>query len=280
MEDVTQFRWRRATGRGYAWQTLTVRESMVSKAQKGVRILTFPTPTGDEVSEIIQPQKINGALLWLLSETDIDESAILEFANAFGLLTHGWMAYSPRRGERPVYRGTPFTVWKEAITEARKVIGLLTAIEGGNKRALAKAIRWDQGGVAVSIAYSDSKNEKDYELLASPDYQPETLALFEPGDLVMPARIAVSRVVNRHLAKLASPQLLWSEAEQKFGVYLVPESLLGAIWAQFAENQDQLKAIGRCEVCGTWFERVRSDKRHCSDRCRVRAMRKRKESRK
>ena len=75
-------------------------------------------------------------------------------------------------------------------------------------------------------------------------------------------------------------EILWSESEKKFGVYLVPQSLLGAIWAQFAEIQDQRKVIGSCEVCGTWFERIRKDKRHCSDRCRVRAMRLRKEGKK
>ena len=279
MEDLTQFNWRRATGRGYIWQTLTVRETLASKPQKNVRILTFPTPTGHGVSESVDPHKISGALLWRLAETKIDEAAILDFANAFGLLDGGWMAYSPGKGKRPTYRGEPISIWQNEIARARMVTSLLAAIEGDDQRALAKAIRWNEKTSSVHLVWRDGTFERD-QLIASPEIWPETLALFVAGDVIMPARIAIARTVNAQLQEHAAPQLLWSEPEQKFGVYLCPRSLLGAAWVQFAEILDRRKVIGRCEVCGTWFERIRKDKRHCSDRCRVRAMRTRKGTKK
>ena len=274
MEDLSQFRWRRATGRGYAWRTLNVRKPTMSpKVIKDARVLTFATPTGNGVSESIAPQKINGVLLWRLAETKIDEEAILEFANAYGLLLDEMVAYPAGRGARPIYRADPLFIWEAEITQARTVINLLTAIAENDEKALGKVIRWDKGNTAVRFVPRG-------ELIASPEIRPGTLALFALGDVIVPARIVIARAVNKQLRKHVVPQLLWSESEQKFGVYLVPQSLLGAIWAQFAEIQDQRKVIGRCEVCGTWFQRIRKDKRHCSDRCRVRAMRMRKEGKK
>ena len=142
-----------------------------------------------------------------------------------------------------------------------------------------KALRWNPREASVLLDWKDGAFEYGIPI-ASPDHHPTTLALFEPGDLVMPARIAVARIVNEQLAKLASPQLLWSEQARRFGIYLRPKNLLGAMWVQFAQIVDERKIIAGCEVCGTWFEKTRKDRRHCSDRCRVRAMRKRKEGKK
>ena len=272
MDEITQFIWQRATGRGYVWQTLR------TTTHKRVRLLTFPTPAGAAgAADLIQPQTINGTLLWRLAETDIDESAIKEFADAFGLLVGETMCWS--KGGHPAYFGDPLVTWANAIARARMVIHLWTAAEAGNKIELKKAIRWIARKASVLLAWKDGAFENK-SLIASPDHHPETLALFEPGDLVMPARIAVARVVNKQLEELTSPQLLWSEQARRFGIYLRPKNLLGAIWIQFAQIIDERKDIARCEVCGTWFERTRKDKRHCSDRCRVRAMRMRKELKK
>ena len=271
MDDLTQFSWRRATGRGYVWQTLRTR------THKRARLLTFPTPGAAASADLIQPQNINPTLLWQLAETDTTESAIKEFADAFGLLA-GETTCWPKDGGK-AYFGDPFATWANAILDARMVVSLRAATEADDTDALKKMIRWNMRKHAVRLVWKGGIT-KHHLAIASPDHRPETLALFELGDLVMPARIAVARIVNEQLAELASPQLLWSEQAQQFGVYLRPTNLLGAIWVQFAQTVDERKVIARCEVCNTWFERTRKDKRHCSDRCRVRAMRWRKEGKK
>ena len=95
MNDLTQFNWRRATGRGYIWQTLRTR------THKRARLLTFPTPGAVTAGELIEPQKINGTLLWRLAEIDNSEPAIKEFADAFGLLVGETMCWS--KSGHPAY---------------------------------------------------------------------------------------------------------------------------------------------------------------------------------
>src|SRR6266700_3281910 len=62
---------------------------------------------------------------------------------------------------------------------------------------------------------------------------------------------------------------------------LVPEDLLGALWADFAlaigENKGQESYLN-CAACGIFFEsglRKRSDARYCSDACKSKAYRRR-----
>ena len=271
MSDLTQFYWPRAKGHGYAWHT------WATIKQERVRLLTFPFPGSSTTAEWIKPQNINGTLLWRLADTEIAEPAIKEFADAFGLLSDDTMCWPEYRSE--AFSGDPYATWREEIVRARRVLHLRAAAEAADNSILKKAIRWNARKDSVRLVGKD-ETLKYSILIASPDRYPETLALFKPGDLVMPARIMVARFVNEQLSKLTSPQLLWDEQTQRFGIYLRPKNLLGAIWNQFAQIIDARKEITKCEVCSTWFEKNRKDKRHCSDRCRVRAMRMRKESKK
>lgn len=277
MENLTQFTWPRATGRGYGWQSLTVRENLIGEALKDVRTLTFPTPTGDAVAEHIEPLAINGALLWRLAETEISEGSIEKFANAFGLLTGNWFG-APKGGGK-IYSGDPFQVWEKEIWWARLVVNVWNSIQENDLDKLSQWIKWRPKSGSVRLVWR-SGPIADNGVLASPEYLPEILALFEPGDLILPAHIAVARTVNRKLKEHASPQVLWSSDEGRLGLHIRPHNLLGAIWTQFSEIIDQRRSIARCEVCSEWFERPRKDKRHCSDKCRVRAMRLRKEGKK
>ncbi|MCH9000579.1 MAG: hypothetical protein IID48_20265, partial [Proteobacteria bacterium] len=127
MDDLAQFTWRRATGRGYVWQTLR------TTTRKRVRLLTFLTPAGaGTAAELIEPQKIYGALLWRLADTDSSELAIKKFADAFGLLAGEKMCWS-KRGH-PAYFGDPLDTWLDAIFHARMVTCLQTAAEAGDTK--------------------------------------------------------------------------------------------------------------------------------------------------
>ena len=64
------------------------------------------------------------------------------------------------------------------------------------------------------------------------------------------------------------------------GIYFEPESLLVAMWFQFACAVEGATAFGPCQECRIWIDSVpgsnRPDKIYCSDACRMRAYRKRK----
>jgi hypothetical protein len=62
-----------------------------------------------------------------------------------------------------------------------------------------------------------------------------------------------------------------------------PSTLLDALWTQLALAIDGSESLRTCVECKKWFtikaDRGRSDKEYCSDACRMRAYRKRKEER-
>ena len=64
--------------------------------------------------------------------------------------------------------------------------------------------------------------------------------------------------------------------------FLEPESLLSAIWVQFAGAIEGATSFSPCQECSVWIDTVpgsnRPDKIYCSDACRMRAYRKRKAS--
>src|SRR5207249_11188065 len=95
------------------------------------------------------------------------------------------------------------------------------------------------------------------------------------------ALVYVQRAVNRYLEMEISPRLLWELKRNSLGLHLVPSSLHRAMWLQFAQAIGGNKSFRRCLECGKWFEvspkTTRSDREYCSDQCRSKAYRDRKE---
>jgi hypothetical protein len=74
------------------------------------------------------------------------------------------------------------------------------------------------------------------------------------------------------------------DPEQRVGGFLlqiVPNTLLGALWLQLAETISGYKQHRACAACGNWFEvspeKFRKSRHYCSEPCRSRAYRSRKE---
>jgi hypothetical protein len=107
----------------------------------------------------------------------------------------------------------------------------------------------------------------------------DLLGRFVRGDLVKPALHYVQSTVNRQLEGRASPRLLWNANRERLGLYLVPESLIGALWLQFARAVERDSQFRQCAECSIWFElapgTARTDKVYCTTPCRAKAYRKR-----
>jgi hypothetical protein len=62
---------------------------------------------------------------------------------------------------------------------------------------------------------------------------------------------------------------------------LVPTTLIGGLWLQFAEAVAQNKNYARCKMCSKWFEvsrpKVRKTRVYCSDVCKTKAYLERKD---
>ena len=226
--------------------------------------------------------------------TEPTKDGVLEFANAYGFL--GGAVTIPVQlpaGKEPnqyfAGQGETMDGWGAEILAMRHLIALWEAARTGDGGSLAEFIRWKGKSVPGSepwprteVFYRGprSRFEKAETFpIASEAVNPETLGRFQQGDAVQPAWYALQRIVNRKLTQHgAVPKLLWRIAPRKseLEMHFVPQSLIGALWLQFAHGITGNKEYRQCEQCGRWFEvaaEVRQDGKFCQGACRSRAYR-------
>jgi hypothetical protein len=109
------------------------------------------------------------------------------------------------------------------------------------------------------------------------------LDLFKPNEVLMPASFLVHRWINAHLNGKATPRLIYHLDLGKRVLQIIPDNLLSAMWLQFAQAIDGNGKHRACKECGKWFEisgedtGFRINRVFCSDPCKSRDYRKRKE---
>lgn len=232
----------------------------------------------------------NTGLFRTFADTPPTTQGILMFANRFGFLNHAEeqrLIEIPCEGRMVIARAEPLSFWRWEIWAMRLAVELWDAAQAGDTTTLSRRIAWTQGPGGMGVLYGtqiagDRPGEPHYrEWIASPTIHPERLERFPPGDLIMPALYRVQQFVNDHMTRRVSVRLAWDEARNRLELRIVPQNLIGALWLQFARAISGQKAYRRCEECGAWFEVsrevTRSDRLYCSNACRTRAYRKRKE---
>lgn len=93
------------------------------------------------------------------------------------------------------------------------------------------------------------------------------------------------RLFAEHTKGTASVKLDRVWGTDRVALYVVPESLLDALWLQFAQAVSANTQLRGCARCGAWFAYGtgtgrRKSAHYCSDRCRKAAHRHQKEMRK
>jgi hypothetical protein len=229
------------------------------------------------------PLQEYSGLFRILAETSPTPDACLEFANRFGGLFG--------KGGRP----EQFHDWQIQVLKLREVVLLWDLVRKYNKEALAKHIL--RKGPPKVILKKEELDHPTYYFNAYPDGQSPGRMLdgsgpilipddwverIDPDDLRTPAMLRISSIVNSRLTELnVSPQLCPGGRGESLRLYLLPQNLLGAIWLQFASAIDADHEYRRCGGCDTWFaltpETARADSHYCSDACRSRAYRQRKQ---
>lgn len=93
--------------------------------------------------------------------------------------------------------------------------------------------------------------------------------------------LQIQKTVSRQLRGRVEVVLQKDRRVGGFVLQVKPYNLLGALWLQFAQAISGAKSHRPCRECGEWFEvsqdAFRKSKHYCSDRCRSRAYRNRKE---
>ena len=138
-----------------------------------------------------------------------------------------------------------------------------------------------QGHAVEQIQRLDGDPEKPFlrtrAVIASGLINPEMLGAFVPGDVLAPAHFYVQRAVSFAMEELVDVKLLWDSEDERGRLHLVPTSLLGALWLQFAQAITGNKDYRRCARCNTWFElspeASRTNKLYCSDACKMKSYR-------
>lgn len=107
---------------------------------------------------------------------------------------------------------------------------------------------------------------------------------FRAGGQKRMAKEALIQEVNWHLSAPArATTLKLSSIAGVPSLRLVPRSLEAFLWVQFAQEIAGVRAYRKCEACPKWFavtehtRRTRRDRIYCSDACKTRAYRARKQ---
>jgi hypothetical protein len=189
-------------------------------------------------------------------------------------------------GTEVLKEGESRHAWASEIEAMRMWIKVWELAKKRDQAELGKFIRWEKDAIHFLVPPPDAKRRALRLFGRGPAKATVTGAMqmqispnFQPRDTVMPALYFLQDRVNEKLAQHGVHAHLF-----QLGLRLVPESLIGCLWLQFAKAIEGNRIYRRCENCQGWFELGgetggRSDKRFCGPPCKANAHRKkRKES--
>lgn len=223
--------------------------------------------------------------------TEISESGIAKFASLYGML--GGIASEngapgvvreDAKEPKPIIKGERFSFWAKEINAMREAINLWDLAAAGNQQELEKVISWENNSVIYSRQHIDAggHSHDKVSLIAGENYQPALMNSMNQGDVFQAAEFFVQNVVNEGLSGRVSPRLLWNDEEGELQLCLVPSTLIGAFWLQFAMAVDNRSEYLRCQHCHNWFQPTRKRSRkpqiYCSQACNMKAYRQRKKA--
>lgn len=230
-------------------------------------------------------QKYTG-LFQDFARLQLTEEAIVSFANNHGFL--GASIPSLDASEFPDERSEYIRFWIKEISEMSMCVELWDAIQADDERKIAEHIeRFPTEQKPRTIQQGDTVRKGLFcaNRIVLDDLGIESAAgicpaIPNPSNVIQEALNTLQFSINLHIFGLWQTGLTWDESEQRMGICIVPTSLLGAMWLQFAEAVSGRKGYGSCPGCGRYFEvhteNARSDKTYCSEACKSKNYRDRK----
>jgi hypothetical protein len=235
------------------------------------------------------PLETESGLFRDFADTEVSPEGVLAFAGKYGLLGGDQakliaLDSIDASGKRRVGVGEELEDWYTQIIYMRESIRLWKAATEGKSHLLLPSIAWGDDNTltyrsSTAVPGLDTPSISLFEVITSPHSAPGLLSDFATGDIIRPAKYLVQRWVNQNLAERAAPRLLWDRHKTSIDLYIVPKSLLGALWFQLAHSIDARVDYRQCDFCKRWFEVspdvARTNRRYCADRCRSRSYRRR-----
>jgi len=215
---------------------------------------------------------------------------IIRFANKYGLLT-GPIGVYPSGGGKQQFWGEPLSLWEKEIKDCGILLKIWEMIQNKDAGKLGQIILWrNVPNVAVFASFYSKRNKNNYmftpgsskpttpmrfefKILADNRVNSHLLERWQFGKVIEPALFYLRSEINEHLKGQFGFQL-WAFDDE---LSIVPNNLKAAIWLMFAyEIIDKVKPA-QCPLCMEWFEKDDKRRNYCSNACKQKAYRERKE---
>jgi hypothetical protein len=240
----------------------------------------------------------HSALFRTFANLSLTEEGVRAFANEFGSLLGGeeqTLVRAPGKTTNERYEGEPLWFWCEQALKMRELLAVWEQAELGNFEQVKKQFQLRERGV-VFVSHPDeapSGTETgepklfSNELIAPREYAPELVEEFKQGHLGSVAKHYVRGAVDARLRKCPSQaRLQWNIDRTEMSMRFVPGSLIAALWLQFGLALAGSKKYRECANCSRWFEvsggttrgSARKDRKYCSDTCKSRASRQKRQA--
>ena len=219
------------------------------------------------------------------AETEATPEGVRRFASIYGFQYErdldrlGWFRLTVPKlyGDNTAVYAEPFESWRDNILNVREVLLIWDLARQENTRELRRYLRWKEGELLLRSDVHELEGE--YTVIDNIHRPTEQRIGFSQGDLLKPARYVAGTFVNTYLEGEVSPGLLWDRTDFSHHLTILPQSLVGALWLQFARAIDRDREYRACLNCGDWFEvgqgAASRARQFCSNKCRVAHSRKR-----
>jgi hypothetical protein len=245
-----KFSWTRAVG-GYHWIDAEGSRRLVP-VDENQPDWSF---SADRYVTEYRPLEERSGLFWEFAALDPTENAIRQFADKVGLLGATPQPHFFPKQTAPRFQPESFQLWKREIEDLQQMVVAWRLVVSGDRKAMEKLKRkLSSPDAPLAVQRHLHVNEKDP-------------AMFFLG--------AIQRATDPRLQHEVLTRLLFAGNRPRLNVVLEPQSLIAALWLQFAAAIDAGKSFAKCPQCGVPFEVSRDPSgkrrsaRFCSDRCRV-----------
>jgi len=224
-----------------------------------------------------------------------DES-VIKFANKYGTLGHLEMVASSIGGK--ISYAESLTLWKNESRDMGRLLTIWDMAVRGDAGKLGQLVNWPNAQrvlIHAQMIYDQDHREwriKPWSLsdraiplgvfgatVATDDENGAILSRWRIHDVVDPAKYYVLKELNEKLKEHVAPKVFLPEDKNAtpHKIYLVPDSLLAALWVLFLMEVTGRTRVRRCDNCGNWKElKYNRPVFYCSIACKQAAYRKRK----
>ena len=219
------------------------------------------------------------------------EHAFAAFASTYGPLGASNVSVVQ---DGTLIQADPLSAWFESRYKIREVVDVLDAIQAEDTNLLGTWFRFEKDRIKYErrdemftsfgvIAGAGFGREWLVEWAGEPQSQRESLVRAARGWAQTRINSALSGSgpgQNRYASTTA--RVLFNLERRDLSLHFVPSNLLAAMWLQCARVLVENPQFRSCDHCGKWFELSPESRRkhakYCSDKCKVAAYRKRKQS--